>query len=128
MNAKQREALYDRCRDGKEFPDCNLCGLPVTVGHAWDESHVPVPKALGGTETGIAHRVCNHIHNNKVVTPVVAKVKRLRRKHLGVVRPGMGKHRMPGGRASGQSRTMRHGVVARITLSQRLAQLGLVER
>lgn len=76
MNPKQREALYDRCRDGLPYPLCNLCGLPVYPGDSWDESHFPVPKSLGGTETGIAHMRCNRDHGAKIVTRIYILDKR----------------------------------------------------
>jgi autotransporter passenger strand-loop-strand repeat protein len=59
LSTARREALYDRARGDKEYPDCNICGLPVFPFDRWEESHVPVPKCFGGTATGIAHTRCN---------------------------------------------------------------------
>jgi hypothetical protein len=128
MNARQREALFERCCGGNEYPLCNLCELPILPGQDWDESHIGAPAALGGRTTGVAHRRCNRQHGSDVVTPMVAKVKRIRRKHLGIETPGMGKRRMAAGRNSRISKTMRHGIVPRLTLGQRLERMGLVER
>lgn len=100
MTPKQREALYDQCRDGRPQPLCNLCGLPVYPGDAWDESHWPIPKSLGGTQTGIAHRRCNRKDGAKAVTPVVAKVKRIRQRHIGAKVQGSGYRPMPCGKRS----------------------------
>lgn len=85
---RQREELYDREADkaramGRgEHPICNLCDLPVAPGQEWDESHVGRPAALGGRDVGVAHRRCNRRHGAQVVTPMVAKAKRARQKHI----------------------------------------------
>lgn len=113
MNPKQREALYDRCRDGRPYALCNLCGLPVYPGDAWDESHFPIPKALGGTETGIAHLRCNRDHGAKIVTPTVAKAKRVRQKHIGARERGKGYRPMPCGRRSAWKKKISGEVVKR---------------
>lgn len=105
MNAKQREQLWDReCDNARDrgrgdYPICNLCDLPVQPGQSWDESHVGRPKALGGTETGIAHRRCNRHHGAKHVVPFVAKAKRMRRKFIGAGVPPA--RPLPGTKASG---------------------------
>jgi hypothetical protein len=64
LSTTAREALYDRCRGGEEFPTCNICGQLILVGDAWDESHDPEgpPHCFGGTEVGLAHRTCNRRH------------------------------------------------------------------
>lgn len=113
MNPKQREALYDRCRDGLPYPLCNLCGLPVYPGDSWDESHFPVPKSLGGTETGIAHMRCNRDHGAKIVTPMVAKVKRVRRMHIGAKKHGSGYRPFPFGQRSRWKKKINGEVVER---------------
>lgn len=111
LSSKQREELYDRCRGNNEFPTCNLCGLPVDgTREPWDESHEGAPHALGGTETGVAHRVCNQRDNHLNVTPMVAKAKRGRQKHIGAFQT---RHKLPGGRGSGVKKKIGGGVVAR---------------
>ena len=93
LTPKQREALYDReveralVAGRGDCPICNLCDTPVTPGQPWDESHVGAPAALDGHDTGIAHRKCNRDHGAKVVTPFVAKAKRMRRRHIGIQKP-----------------------------------------
>jgi hypothetical protein len=99
-------------------PDCNLCHLPVFPGDDWDESHVPVPKALGGKATGVAHRLCNRRHNNLDVTPRVAKAKRQHRKHVGIDGPGLGKKPMRFGRRDALKKTFSNGIVPRETHAQ----------
>jgi hypothetical protein len=117
----QREALAAHKAGRGEFPVCVHCGLPVT-GKAWDESHVGAPAALGGKVTGVGHRLCNRLDNNRVVTPMVAKVKRVRLRHLGVTGPGLGRHALPGGRRSNISKTFADGVVARLSGTERTRQ------
>ena len=119
LTARQREDLYNReavkARDSKrgEYPICNLCNLPVTPGQDWDESHAGRPAALGGTDTGIAHRRCNRIHGATIVTPMVAKAKRTRRKHIRA--SAKAKHPLPGGRHSPIKITLHNGPVDRQT-------------
>ena len=113
LSSTAREALYDRCRGDNEFPICNICHLPVDgVRQAWHESHDPegLPHALGGTETGIAHRECNLRHGAEVVTPLVAKVARVRRNHIGA---SVSQFPMPGGRNSRLKKLVGGGVVVR---------------
>lgn len=121
---KYRELLWRACclgADGLPATDgtvtCNLCQLPVQPGSDWDESHGPIPKAFGGAAVWIAHRRCNREHGAQVVTPMIAKAKRQERKHVGITRPGLGKTPLPCGRNTGFKKTMRHGVVKRMSQS-----------
>lgn len=112
LSSAQREALYDRCCGNAPFPICNIpgCARPVKPGEAWVESHFPVPHALGGTETGVAHDLCNRIYAANVEVPVIAKAKRVRRKHIGA---HVAQHPLPCGRNSRQKKTIDGRVVAR---------------
>lgn len=113
LSSSAREALYDRCRGDKEFPDCNICGLPVDgVRQAWHESHDPdgPPHCFGGTETGVAHAACNRRHGAEVVVPMDAKATRRRQKHIGAFQT---RHKLPGGRDSNVKKKIGGGVVAR---------------
>jgi hypothetical protein len=117
LSTTAREALYDRCRGDNDFPTCNLCGLPVDgTRQAWHESHDPdgLPHALGGTETGVAHADCNRRHGAEVVVPLVAKVTRIRQKHIGAFRT---KQPMPCGRNSARSAQIGGGVKPRQSLA-----------
>lgn len=91
--AKAREA-------GKgEFPICNLCGRAVLPARQWDESHDPsLPRAWGGTATGVAHRKCNRLHGARVVVPQLAKTNRQWRANVGITGPGVSANPLPGGR------------------------------
>jgi hypothetical protein len=131
FNAKQREDLWLRCRttaylDGRgdgTICICNLCDLPVYPTDAWDESHDPAkPKSFGGKAVGVAHRRCNRDHGAQVVTPAKAKSDRVRRRALGITRPGMGRHAMPAGRRSNEKRKIGGGVEPRLTMAQKEAR------
>lgn len=99
-SATYRIQLWDACANPTTgFVHCNLCGNRVLPGEAWAESHIGIPAAFDGNVVGIAHKCCNEIDNNKFVTPFVAKTKRMRRKHIGADRPGLGKHKLPGSRS-----------------------------
>lgn len=114
LSPTAREALYDRCRGHEEHPRCNIpfCGLPVRPGERWVESHYPVPHAIGGTATGVAHARCNHQFWSEHEAPIIAKVKRNRRKHIGAHRAA---NPLPGGRDDPRKRTMTGEVVDRAT-------------
>lgn len=112
LSSSDREKLYDLCRGGAEFPACNIpeCGRPVKPGERWVESHFPVPHALGGTETGVAHETCNKFYAEQVEVPIIAKAKRIRRKHIGA---HVSRFPMQGGRHDTRKRKIGGGVVAR---------------
>lgn len=112
LSSAQREALYERCRGTAEFPCCNIpwCGRPVRPGERWVESHFPVPHALGGTETGVAHEACNAFYAAQVEVPAIAKAKRVHRRHIGA---HVARHPLPCGRNSRFKKTMDGRVVAR---------------
>jgi|SRR6516225_10567205 len=110
---RARETLWNACMNADGHVFCNICDLEVTPGAAWDESHLGIPKALQGHVVGIAHRYCNRLHGAKVVTPMVAKTKRQRRKHLGISAPGLGHNPLPGGRRSKWKKKLNGTVVLR---------------
>lgn len=113
LSSSAREALYDRCRGTKEFPDCNICGLPIDgVRQPWHESHDPdgPPHCFGGTETGVAHAPCNLRHGAEVVVPMDAKATRVRQNHIGA---SVSRFPMAGGRNSRLKRKVGGGVVPR---------------
>ncbi|QQO37451.1 hypothetical protein JJC00_18660 [Bradyrhizobium diazoefficiens] len=126
---KARERLFSREQftahiDGRgEHPICPHCDLPVTPDQAWDECHIAVPKALGGNRVGVGHRKCNQEHNNKVDTPMVARVKRKRDRHLNISGPGLGRNPMRCGRRSPWKARIGGGIVPRTTLAQAHKQL-----
>lgn len=104
-----------------EHPICPHCDLPVTPGQAWDEVHVTVPRCFGGKSKTVGHRRCNQLDNNQVVTPAAAKANEVRKRHLGITGPGLGRNPMRGGRRSRERKTMGHGVQPRLTGRQKHA-------
>lgn len=119
-----RECMASHSAGRGRLPICNLCDEPVTADQAWDESHHPAqPRVFGGKSVGIAHHDCNHRHGFIVVKPQVDKCNRVRRRHLGITGPGLGRYPMKAGRRSRVTKTMRHGLKPRLTLSQKLAAM-----
>lgn len=101
------------------YPICVHCDIPVQPGDAWDRSHITVPQAFGGKSVGVGHRLCNQLDNNRVVTPAVAKAEAVRKKHLGIDGPGLGRAPMRFGRRSGKTATMNHGIQPRFTQGEK---------
>lgn len=129
FGTKRRDALWagacwEAHANGRGVdPICNLCDQPVRPGEAWDESHVGAPKALGGKRVGVGHRSCNQLDNNKRVTPMVARAKRLAAIAAGRKGPGLGRFPMRAGRFSSQTKTFAHGVQPRLRLPQKHARM-----
>ena len=90
LTAKQREELWNAeaakaLRDGRgTFPICRLCDLPVFPGQRWHDNHDRhLPRAIGGERDGLSHERCNIMHARTHDVPLIAKAKRIRRKHIG---------------------------------------------
>lgn len=106
LTSAQREALWDSeaakaAASGRgQFPICRLCDLPVFPGQLWHDNHDRyLPHAIGGERDGISHQRCNLDHAHRVDVPLIAKVKRIRQKHIGAqLRPA---RLIPGSRGSG---------------------------
>jgi hypothetical protein len=128
FGSKHRDYLYSAARTDAhllgrgEHPICPLCDLPVTPDQAWDEVHITVPRCFGGKSKTVGHRDCNQLENNKVVTPAFAKAERVRKRHVGITGPGLGKHPMRCGRRSKLRKTMQNGVQPRLTYAERHAR------
>jgi hypothetical protein len=75
MTTAQRREFYNAACGGNEFPMCNLCPQPVLPREEWVESHVPIPHAWNGKETGVAHKRCNDLYWQKVEAPRLAKAR-----------------------------------------------------
>lgn len=119
LSSEQRMKLYlSECERSKllekgEYPICNLCGLQVKPPQQWDVSHdAHLPHAMGGNEVAIAHTRCNRLHGCTVVSPLMAKLKRIRKKHLDIHRSSQP---MPGGKDSDRYRKVSGEVVLRST-------------
>lgn len=113
LSSSDREKLYDLCRGANEFPTCNIpgCGGLIVTGQDWVESHFPIPHAIDGNNVvGVAHARCNKFYAEQVEVPMIAKVKRIRRKHIGA---HVSRFPMQGGRHDTRKRKIGGGVVAR---------------
>lgn len=118
LTSAQREELWDReaakasAAGRGSHPICNLCDCPIFIGRDWHESHNKfLPHAIGGEPDGIAHDLCNRRHNNEFDTPLVAKVKRIRWKHIGAQLQS--RNPIPGGRHDRLKRKIDGTVVER---------------
>lgn len=125
FGSKRRDYLYSRDKNAAgiagrgDYPICPHCDRPVSPGQMWDEVHIGVPKVFGGKSTGVGHRECNRRDNNEVVTPAFAKAEAVRKKHVGIKGPGLGRAPMRCGRRSGQTSTMAHGIQPRKTYAEK---------
>ena len=92
FTAKVKVAAYERAGGG-----CEECGMPLRVGK-FHYDHI-LPDALGGEPTLANCAVlCSGCHGAKTArqdVPTIAKVKRVRAKHLGAKKPS--KFRRPAG-------------------------------
>lgn len=118
----RRDALNAYLEGRGRFPICPHCDLPVIPGQAWDKCHVGAARWSGGRRLQVGHRLCNQLHNHRVDTPAFAKSNRVRNNHIGASGPGLGKHPMRAGRRSQLSKSMRHGLVVRLTHAQKHAR------
>jgi hypothetical protein len=88
--------------------------MKVIPGEEWDVSH-DIPLEAGGKDDEsnwlVAHRKCHRVHTSKVDMPLIAKVKRVRQKHLGASLKS--KNPLPGSKSSKWKRKMDGTVVRR---------------
>jgi hypothetical protein len=119
-SARYRELVWEAAMvDGDRKVFCVHCHCRVMPADAWDICHTGAPAALGGTDVGVGHRTCNIRDNIQFVTSFVAATKRKRRRHLGIIGPGLGDNPLPAGKRSGVSKTLRGEVVPRLTQAQK---------
>jgi hypothetical protein len=119
LTSAQREELWDSevaktLASGRgQFPICNICGNGIFPGQEWHVSHNKhLPHAIGGDVDGISHARCNLDHNHAIDTPLVAKVKRQRQKHIGAFQRSVF-NRLPCGRDSQWRKKLTGEVVPR---------------
>lgn len=95
LTRNQRVKAHDE-HGGK----CCVCLLPIAPGERFIDEHI-IPLELGGSNDksnrGIAHIQCAKIKTKRDMA-LIAKVKRIRAKHLGVKKK---KQVIPGSRGSG---------------------------
>ena len=92
---------------------CASCTLPIPPGKGWDIDHI-IPLALGGSDTTDNMQIlCRPCHGTKTIkrdVPAIAKVERIRAKHLGAARS---RRAMEGGRKSFYKKAIGGRVVSR---------------
>jgi len=132
FNSKRRETVWFRSKMAAYYagrgrqPICPHCDLPVFEQDDWDECHLPhAPRAFGGgngvEHVTVGHHRCNMLDAAQNVVPAVAKSNRVRRKHLGAQKPGMGPHPMRGGRRARFKIAIGGGTKPRLTHAQQHA-------
>jgi 5-methylcytosine-specific restriction protein A len=113
--SKIKLAAFARC--GGRCENCTAKLFPGNVNYDFDHR---IPDGLGGNpDLGNCVCLCRACHKAKTSDDVstIAKVKRMKRSHLGVREPG--RRLLPCGRASGESKKVIGGVVERKSQAQR---------
>ena len=84
LSAREREKCFD---DNGGI--CCLCGLPIEHGQQMEVHHV-IELRAGGLDVPEnrkpAHAKCHRRHTAEVSAPTIAKVRRIRQKHIGAKR------------------------------------------
>ncbi|CAB4145829.1 HNHc domain containing protein [uncultured Caudovirales phage] len=109
ISTKLRVQIFE-----KEKGICHLCSMKVMVSQEWDVSH-EIPLGVGGADEmhnfKVAHRKCHRHHTSTVDIPIIAKIKRIRAKHIGAKTKS--RSPMPMGKQSKWKRKMDGTVVKR---------------
>lgn len=84
LSPLQRLKIFERAKG-----ICHICEQKIQVGQPWDADHI-IPLGLGGPDGASymhpAHKAC---HKSKTAADLgaIAKVKRIRAKHIGADKP-----------------------------------------
>lgn len=109
ISAKMRVEIFER-----HAGICHICSMKVVAGQSWHVSH-EIPLECGGaddeTNWKVAHEGCHRHHTAKIDIPAIARIKRIRQKHLGAALPS--RNPLPGGKSSKWKRTIDGRVVPR---------------
>ena len=68
---------------------CHICAQKIKVGETWEADHL-IPRAITGSdnlkEYRPAHKTCHQIKTRTEDVPTIAKVARIKAKHIGADR------------------------------------------
>ena len=105
--AKVKVAAFDRAEGC-----CETCGVTIRPGNGPEYDHI-VPDAIGGGDDLGNCRVlcipCHGVKTTKTDIPAIARVKRLKAKHIGA--KAQPRNRLPGSKGSGWRKTFSSGWV-----------------
>jgi 5-methylcytosine-specific restriction protein A len=126
---KTNSLAWQRCGGCCEgsLPDGSRCGAPLVTGHINYDHRDPYEFSHDSSleNCQVLCDPCDDAKTFERDIPDIRKSDRIRDKHVGAFET---RHKLPCGRRSNRSRTMRGRVVERLTLGQHLERLGLVER
>jgi hypothetical protein len=108
-----KRAAYERAGG---FCECG-CGGPLSIGRIRYNHRIPWKTSR---DSSLSNCQVLRVECDRVITytrdiPQLAKSERVRDRHLGIIRPGMGPRPLPGGRNDRLKKTIRGEVVDRRT-------------
>jgi 5-methylcytosine-specific restriction enzyme A len=110
VTAKMRLLLFLKSQG-----QCQSCRAKIHPGQKWELDHI-IPLALGGPDSDSNLQVlCKICHAHKTTTrdtPTIAKVKRMKVKHLGA-KPIQTQHPLPCGKSSPWKKKINGQIVRR---------------
>jgi 5-methylcytosine-specific restriction protein A len=121
--AIKRDA-YERSKDQHGTARCVRCTTPLRTGHIIYDHRIPwaISRDSSLANCDPICSTCDRLKTHVVDQPEIASVKRRGDRHIGAIRLGFGRQRLPCGRSSTRTKTFRHGVRPRLTQGQKLRQ------